>query len=264
MEEAVLLKDIVKIFPGTVANDHVTVSIRKNSIHGIIGENGAGKTTLMKQLYGMYQPDGGEIFLKGERVVFHSPKAAIEHRIGMVHQHFTLVPSMTVVENIILGRPPGRGGLIDGKVARKEVEQLCEKYHFEMDLDGITGDLPVGIKQRIEILKALYLGADILIMDEPTAVLTPQEIEGLFQTMRELRDSGASIILITHKLSEVMAITDEVTVLRDGKVTGHVRTLDTNEQDLARMMVGRGVLLKVEKEECCPGKKSTFGRTSEV
>ena len=127
MEEAVLLKDIVKIFPGTVANDHVTVSIRKNSIHGIIGENGAGKTTLMKQLYGMYQPDGGEIFLKGERVVFHSPKAAIEHRIGMVHQHFTLVPSMTVVENIILGRPPGRGGLIDGKVARKEVEQLCEK-----------------------------------------------------------------------------------------------------------------------------------------
>lgn len=256
MEEAVLLKDIVKIFPGTVANDHVTVSIRKNSIHGIIGENGAGKTTLMKQLYGMYQPDGGEIFLKGERVVFHSPKAAIEHRIGMVHQHFTLVPSMTVVENIILGRPPGRGGLIDGKVARKEVEQLCEKYHFEMDLDGITGDLPVGIKQRIEILKALYLGADILIMDEPTAVLTPQEIEGLFQTMRELRDSGASIILITHKLSEVMAITDEVTVLRDGKVTGHVRTLDTNEQDLARMMVGRGVLLKVEKEECCPGKKA--------
>lgn len=253
MEEAVLLKNIVKKFPGTIANDHVTVSIRKNSIHGIIGENGAGKTTLMKQLYGMYQPDQGEIFLNGKPVVFHSPKDAIEHRIGMVHQHFTLVPSMTVVENVILGRPPGKKGLLDRKAARKEVERLCEKYHFKMDLDAVTEDLPVGLKQRIEILKALYLGADVLIMDEPTAVLTPQEITGLFDTLQELRESGASIILITHKLSEVMAITDDITVLRDGKVTGHIMTKDTNEQELARMMVGRGVLLRVEKKPCHPG-----------
>lgn len=253
MDEAVLLKDIVKKFPGTVANDHITISIRKNSIHGVIGENGAGKTTLMKQLYGMYQPDEGDIYLNGIKIIIHSPKDAINHRIGMVHQHFTLVPSMTVVENIILGRPPIKNGMIDIKRARMEIAQLCEKYNFEMNLDSVVQDLPVGWKQRIEILKALYLGADILIMDEPTAVLTPQEIVELFKTLTNLKNMGASIILITHKLSEVMQITDEVTVLRDGKVSGHIDTKDTNEQELARMMVGRGILLRVNKKESKTG-----------
>lgn len=249
MDEAVLLKDIVKVFPGTVANDHITISIKKKSIHGIVGENGAGKTTLMKQLYGMYMPDGGEIWLNEKKVVFHSPKDAISYRIGMVHQHFTLVDSMTVVENIILGNPIVKFGLVDIKRAKEEISLLCEKYNFAMDLDARIEDLPVGLKQRVEILKALYLGADILIMDEPTAVLTPQEIVELFSTLRNLRDLGASIILITHKLSEVMEITDEVTVLRDGKVTGHVYTKDTNEQELAKMMIGRGLQAHVDKTE---------------
>ncbi len=256
MNEAVLLKDIVKVFPGTIANDHVTITIRKNSIHGIVGENGAGKTTLMKQLYGMYRPDGGEIWLNGKKATFHSPKDAISCRIGMVHQHFTLVNSMSVVENIILGRPVIKHGFVDIKKAKEEISQLCRKYNFEMDLDAKTEDLPVGLKQRVEILKALYLGADVLIMDEPTAVLTPQEITELFATLRSLRDLGASIILITHKLSEVIQLTDEVTVLRDGKVTGHVLTKDTNEQELARMMIGRGLQLHIDKQETKDGEKA--------
>lgn len=233
MGEAILLKNIVKRFPGTVANNHITISIQERSIHGIIGENGAGKTTLMKQLYGMYRPDEGEIYLHGKKVVFHSPKDAISCRIGMVHQHFTLVPSMTVTENIILGRPILKNGIIDIRKSKEIIQKLCEKYGFEMNLDTKIERLPVGLKQRVEILKALYLGADILILDEPTAVLTPQEITELFETLKNLRDMGASIILITHKLSEVMQITDEVTVLRDGCVTGHVNTKDTNEQELA-------------------------------
>ena len=256
MGEAVLLKNIVKRFPGTVANNHITISIQERSIHGIIGENGAGKTTLMKQLYGMYRPDEGEIYLRGKKVVFHSPKDAISCRIGMVHQHFTLVPSMTVTENIILGRPILKNGIIDIRKSKEIIQKLCEKYGFEMNLDAKIERLPVGLKQRVEILKALYLGADILILDEPTAVLTPQEITELFETLKNLRDMGASIILITHKLSEVMQITDEVTVLRDGCVTGHVNTKDTNEQELARMMVGRGVLLRVNKPEKIAGNEA--------
>lgn len=253
MEEAVLLKDIVKAFPGTIANNHITISVRKNSIHGIVGENGAGKTTLMKQLYGMYRPDEGEIRINGKQVAFHSPRDAISCRIGMVHQHFTLVNSMSVVENIILGRPILKYGFVDIKKAKEEIALLCRKYNFDMDLDAKAEDLPVGLKQRVEILKALYLGADVLIMDEPTAVLTPQEITELFATLRNLRDQGASIILITHKLSEVMQLTDEVTVLRDGQVTGHVFTKDTNEQELARMMIGRGLMLCIDKQETKAG-----------
>jgi len=249
MDETVILKNIIKKFPGTVANDNVTVSIKKGSIHGIIGENGAGKTTLMKQLYGMYKPDKGEIIVNGKSVDFSSPKDAINEGIGMVHQHFTLVPSMSVFENIILGRPPEKYGFIDIKKAKQEVEALCNKYNFEMDIDATVKELPVGLKQRIEILKALYLGANILILDEPTAVLTPQEITAFFDTLIDLRKQGSSIILITHKLSEVIAITDEVTVLRDGKVTGHVLTKDTDEQKLANMMVGRGMLLRVNKRQ---------------
>ena len=172
----------------------------------------------MKQLYGMYRPDEGEIYLHGKRVSFHSPKDAINCRIGMVHQHFTLVDSMTVTENIILGRPLIKNGVIDIRRSKEMIQKLCEKYGFEMNLDAKIESLPVGLKQRVEILKALYLGADILILDEPTAVLTPQEITELFVTLRNLKDMGASIILITHKLSEVMQITDEVTVLRDGHV----------------------------------------------
>ena len=247
MSVAVQMKNIVKLFGAVRANDDVCLTIQKNSIHGIIGENGAGKTTLMKILYGMYRPDGGEILLDGKRVKFSSPKDAIACHIGMVHQHFTLVPSMTVMENIILGCPPQKRGFIDRKKALEQVNALCEKYNFNMDPNAVISELPVGLRQRVEILNALFLGADILIMDEPTAVLTPQEITGLFETLKELRNHGASIILITHKLSEVMAITDEVTVLRDGKVTGRVHTSDTNERALAQMMVGRGVLLNVEK-----------------
>lgn len=256
MEDAVLLKDIVKAFPGTVANNHITISVRKNSIHGIVGENGAGKTTLMKQLYGMYRPDEGEIWINGKQVVFHSPRDAINCRIGMVHQHFTLVNSMSVVENIILGRPVLKYGFVDIRRAKKEIGLLCGKYNFDMDLDAKVEDLPVGLKQRVEILKALYLGADVLIMDEPTAVLTPQEITELFVTLKNLRDQGSSIILITHKLSEVMQLTDEVTVLRDGRVTGHVFTKDTNEQELARMMIGRGLLLHIDRQEAKIGGKA--------
>lgn len=253
MELAAEMRNIVKIFSAVVANDNINFKIKKGQIHGIIGENGAGKTTLMKQLYGMYKPDAGEILINGKHVELSSPKDAIAHRIGMVHQHFTLVPSMTVLENIILGRPPQKKGFIHYKKAHAEVKILCEKYKFDLNLDSLVKDLPVGIKQRIEILKSMYLGADILIMDEPTAVLTPQEIYGLFATLKELKSKGTSIILITHKLSEVIAITEEVTVLRDGKVTGNVLTKDTNELELARMMVARDVLLRVNKKESNPG-----------
>lgn len=241
---AVVMQHITKSFGEVVANQDVSLQIKRHSIHGIIGENGAGKTTLMRLLYGMYRPDSGNIQVWGENVHFSSPKDAIACRIGMVHQHFTLVPSMSVIENILLGRPPLKHGFIDRKRSEELVKELCDFYQFDMDIHALVQDIPVGLKQRVEILKALYLGADILIMDEPTAVLTPQEITGLFETLRSLRDKGASIILITHKLSEVMRLTDEVTVMRDGCVTGHVKTSETNERELAQMMVGRGVFLQ--------------------
>lgn len=253
MNAAVQMNHITKKFGKLYANQDVSLTVGRNSIHGIVGENGAGKTTLMKILYGMHPADSGEIILFGEKVAFHSPKDAIEKRVGMIHQHFTLVPSMTVADNVVLGRPPIRFGVLDKERAWTEVEALCRRCNFQMDLKARVEDLPVGLKQRVEILKALYLGADVLIMDEPTAVLTPQEITGLFETLEKIRNDGTSIILITHKLSEVMDLTDHITVLRAGQVSGNVLTKDTNEVELARMMVGRDVFLQIEKEEQRPG-----------
>ncbi len=253
MNAAVQMNHITKKFGKLYANRDVSLTVERNSIHGIVGENGAGKTTLMKILYGMHPADSGEIILFGEKVAFHSPKDAIEKRVGMIHQHFTLVPSMTVADNVVLGRPPIRFGVLDKERAWTEVEALCRRCNFQMDLKARVEDLPVGLKQRVEILKALYLGADVLIMDEPTAVLTPQEITGLFETLEKIRNDGTSIILITHKLSEVMDLTDHITVLRAGQVSGNVLTKDTNEVELARMMVGRDVFLQIEKEEQRPG-----------
>lgn len=253
MNAAVQMNHITKKFGKLYANKDVSLTVERNSIHGIVGENGAGKTTLMKILYGMQPADSGEIILFGEKVSFYSPKDAIEKRVGMIHQHFTLVPSMTVADNVVLGRPPCRFGVLDKERAGAEVEALCRRCNFQMDLTARVEDLPVGLKQRVEILKALYLGADVLIMDEPTAVLTPQEITGLFETLENIRKDGTSIILITHKLSEVMELTDHITVLRGGQVSGNVLTADTNEVELARMMVGRDVFLQIDKEEHEPG-----------
>lgn len=254
MSYAVEMRGIRKTFPGVVANDFIDFSVERGTICGLVGENGAGKTTLMKILYGMYRPDAGTLYINGEEAKFNSPKDAITLHIGMVHQHFTLVPSMTVAENIMYGRPiRKKSGLLDLKKASEVIRTLSDEYAFDLNPDAVTADLPVGVKQRIEILKALYLGAEILIMDEPTAVLTPQEIQKLFNILRILKGKGCTIILITHKLREIMEITDDVTVMRNGKVTGHVKTCDTNELELARMMVERDVLLRVPKEEAKPG-----------
>lgn len=214
MAYAVELKNITKTFPGVVANQKVSMRVEWGSIHGLIGENGAGKTTLMKVLYGMYHPDEGEILIDGHSVHLNSSKDAIEHSIGMVHQHFTLVPSLTVAQNIILGKPIcKKSGLLDLEKANKYVEQLGKEYGMPVNPKAHVKDLPVAIQQRVEILKVLYLGADILIMDEPTAVLTPQEIESLLRTLLLLKEKGKSIILITHKLKELMSVTDTITVL---------------------------------------------------
>jgi len=249
---AVAMKGIVKTFPSVVANDHVDFFVRKGEIHALVGENGAGKSTLMNQLYGLYTPDEGEIFINGKKTVINGPKDAIDIGIGMVHQHFMLVDNLTVAENVVLGSEPKYGPFkmfMDTNKSRKIVTDLSKKYGLAVDVDAFIEDIPVGMQQRVEILKILFRGAEILVFDEPTAVLTPQETEELFKILRVLRDNGKTIIFITHKLNEVMAITDRVTVMRLGKVTGKVNTKDTNPRQLANMMVGREVLLRVEKEE---------------
>ena len=234
------LTGITKRFGNLVANDHVDFSVEQGKIYGLIGENGAGKTTLMRVLYGMYQPDEGEIRIDGETVHFKNASDAIARGIGMVHQHFALVPMLTVTQNIILGKPiVKKNGLIDIQTAEKRVQELGESYKLEVPPKALVKDLPVSIQQRVEILKALYLGAELLIMDEPTAVLTPQEIVKLFETLVELKNAGKTIILITHKLNEIMTITDEIIILRLGKITGHVKTSETTERKIAEMMVGR-------------------------
>ena len=248
MAYAVEMRHISKRFPGVQANRDVTFAVEDGSIHGLIGENGAGKTTLMKILYGMYAKDEGEILIHGKPVEFHSAKDAIASSIGMVHQHFTLVPSLTVAQNIMLGRPlVKRGGLLDVNGANRTVRELGTKYGLEVNPEAQVKDLPVAVKQRVEILKALYLGADILIMDEPTAVLTPQEIDQLLHTLVMLKQKGKSIILITHKLKELMQVTDWITVLRGGEVMGRVRTVETNQKEIAAMMVGRAISFEVDK-----------------
>lgn len=248
MALAVELKNITKKFPGVVANKDVSLDIEWATVHGLVGENGAGKTTLMKILYGMHPADEGEIFINGERVAFHSPKDAIAKGIGMVHQHFTLVPSLTVAQNIILGRPIcKKNGFLDIPLANKTVEELGKEYGLRVDPKATIKDLPVAMRQRVEILKALYLGADILILDEPTAVLIPQEIEQLLKTLILLKEKGKCIILITHKLKELMNATDNVTVLRNGIVTGRAKTNEVNEKKIAAMMVGKEIEFEVPK-----------------
>jgi len=248
VEKVIEMRGITKIFPGIIANDNVNFELRKGEIHVLLGENGAGKTTLMNILYGLYQPDKGEIYVNGKKVDIKGPSDAIALGIGMVHQHFMLVHNFTVAENIILGSEPKVGLKIDYKKAVNDVKELADKYGFKVDPNSIIEDITVGQQQKVEILKALYRGAEILILDEPTAVLTPQEIEELGQILKNLVKEGKSIILITHKLKEVMNMSDRVTIIRRGKIIDTVNTKDVDMDTLAEMMVGRKVNLVVQKD----------------
>ena len=248
------LRGITKRFPGVVANDHVDFELRQGEVHALLGENGAGKSTLMNILYGLYHPDDGRILLKGEPVRIHSPRDAIARGIGMVHQHFMLIPVMTVAENIVLAIEPSKAGvLLDYGAARQRVRQLSESFQFAIDPDARVEDITVGQQQRVEIIKALYRHADILILDEPTAVLTPQEAHELFEFLRRLTREGLlSVIFISHKLNEVLEIADRITVLRRGKKIDTVPQAGATQESLARMMVGREVLLRVDKTPSTP------------
>jgi simple sugar transport system ATP-binding protein len=246
-------RGITKRFPGVLANDHIDFKLAKGQIHCMLGENGAGKTTLMNIIYGLYQPDSGEILVNGQPVTIHSSSDAIRLGIGMVHQHFMLIPELTVTENIILGHEVSVGPFLNRSKAAGQISELSERFGLPVDPAARVGDLPVGTRQRVEIIKALYRKADILILDEPTAVLTPQEVEDLFKVMRTLVGQGVSIVFITHKLKEVLAVADEITVLRDGHVAGVVQPEEASEASLASMMVGREVILQVDKEPSEPG-----------
>jgi len=251
---AVEMRGITKAFPGVVANDHVDLEVRAGEIHALVGENGAGKTTLMNILYGLIHPDSGEILINGAPVKIGGPRDAIASGIGMVHQHFMLIPVFTVGENIMLGREPVvAGGIYDTGKARRDIQEMTRKYGLALDPDARTGDLPVGLQQRVEIVKVLYRGAGILILDEPTGVLTPQETNELFVVLRDLVKAGKTIIFISHKLREVLEISDRITVMRRGKVVGHLITKDTNQEEIATAMVGRAVLLRVDKKPAKPG-----------
>jgi ABC-type uncharacterized transport system ATPase subunit len=247
------LRGITKRFPGVLANDNVNFDLRPGEVHALLGENGAGKSTLMNILYGLYTPDEGQILLHGKPIDLGSTKAAIEHGIGMVHQHFMLIPVMTVAENIVLATEPRRAGvLLDYDAARRRVRELSERYGLLVNPDARIDRTSVGQQQRVEILKALYRGAEILILDEPTAVLTPQEAKELFEIIRSLTDQGKSIIFISHKLNEVLEVADRVTTLRRGVVVDTIDAEGATEEGLARMMVGREVLLRVEKKAAQP------------
>jgi ABC-type uncharacterized transport system ATPase subunit len=256
---ALQVEGITKRFPGVLANDNISLDLKKGEIHALLGENGAGKTTLMNIIYGLYMPDAGKIVIDGEETVLHDPNDAIRRGIGMVHQHFMLVPVMTVTENVMLGNEKTRTDFLhalaplDRKRIASEISQLAEEHNLKVDPLAYIRDLPVGTQQRVEIIKALHRGADILILDEPTAVLTPQEADELFDIMRSLTSQGKSIIFITHKLKEVLAVADRITVLRGGRVVGSTTPAHTSEHELASMMVGRDVLLEVEKSEAKPG-----------
>ena len=252
-ENIIEMLHITKEFPGIIANDDITLQLRRGEIHALLGENGAGKSTLMSVLFGLYQPEAGEIRKNGEVVRIKNPNDATALGIGMVHQHFKLVDVFTVLENIILGAETTKLGFLQKKEARKKVEALSEKYGLKVDLDAKVEDITVGMQQRVEILKMLYRDNEILIFDEPTAVLTPQEIAELMATMKEFAKEGKSILFISHKLNEIMAVADRVTVLRKGKYIGTVDTKDTDKQSLSNMMVGRPVQLQVEKEPAKPG-----------
>jgi simple sugar transport system ATP-binding protein len=248
-DELVLeMRGIRKEFPGVVANDDVSLDVRRGEVHALLGENGAGKSTLMNILYGLYRPDAGEILLNGKRVVFSSASDAIEAGIGMVHQHFMLIPVMTVAENVVLGTEPVKDGvLLDEDAAERRVADMAKTFKFAVEPAALVQDIGVGQQQRVEIMKALYRNADILILDEPTAVLTPQEASDLFEILRTLRREGISIVFISHKLNEVLEIADRITVLRRGKTIETVPREGATEESLARAMVGRDVLLRVEK-----------------
>jgi ABC-type uncharacterized transport system ATPase subunit len=254
-EELVLeMRGVRKEFPGVVANDDVHLDIRRGEVHALLGENGAGKSTLMNILYGLYRPDAGEILLHGKQVTFTSARDAIQAGIGMVHQHFMLIPVMTVAENIVLGIEPVRNGILLAEhSAEARVGELSQQYGLVVDPTALVQDITVGQEQRVEILKALYRGADILILDEPTAVLTPQEAQELFTVIHSLKADGKSIIFISHKLNEVLEIADRITVLRRGKTIETVPREGATEASLARAMVGRDVLLRVEKPPAKPG-----------
>ena len=248
--QSVELRGITKKFPGVLANDKVSFDVRAGEIHALLGENGAGKSTLMKILYGLYQPNEGEVLIDGKPVKIKSPLDSMRQGIGMVHQHFQLVPPFTVAENIALGLRSSRDPLTDLDMVSKRILELADKYGLHVDPNALVWQLSVGQQQRVEILKALYRDAALLILDEPTAVLTPQEVDELFVTLRKLTDTGHSLIFISHKLHEVMKISDRVTVLRDGRVVGTVATKDTTQKQLAKMMVGRDVITVWDKPEC--------------
>ncbi len=252
MDYVIEMLDVSKKFGNFYANDHITLQLEKGEIHALLGENGAGKSTLMNVLFGLYQPDGGEIRVHGENVAITDPNVANDLGIGMVHQHFMLVENLTVTENIILGSEPTKGGIINIKDSAKKVAEISKMYGLDVDPYAKIMDISVGMQQRVEILKTLYRGADILILDEPTASLTPQEIEELMSIMRKLVAEGKSIIIITHKLGEIMKVSDKVTVIRKGKGIGTVITKETNPEELATLMVGRQVTFKTEKGPSYP------------
>jgi general nucleoside transport system ATP-binding protein len=247
------LRGITKRFPGVLANDNVDISLNQGEILALLGENGAGKTTLMNILYGLYAPDEGQVLVRGEEVSIKSPNDAIARGIGMVHQHFMLVPVMTVAENVMLGEETTKNGIfLDKKQVAQRIREISAEYGLEVDPDAYIKDLPVGTQQRVEIIKVLYRNANILILDEPTAVLTPQEVEGLFKIMRALIEGGKSIIFITHKLKEVLAMADRIVVLRSGKVAGSTLPKESTPETLASLMVGRDVSLTLTKEKAKP------------
>ena len=248
------LHGITKRFPGVLANDHIDLDLREGEIHALLGENGAGKTTLMNILYGLYKPDEGEIRVNGNRVEIHSPRDAIACGIGMVHQHFMLVPVFTVVDNVMLGDEYVRGGgFLDRRKAANRILEISQQYNLQVDPFAYIKDLPVGLQQRVEIIKLLFREANILILDEPTAVLTPQEVDELFKIMKSLVASGKSIIFITHKLREVMEFSDRITVIRNGKVVGTTTPQEADQNKLAAMMVGRQIDLTIDKKAAAPG-----------
>ena len=251
---AVDMRGISKQFPGVLANNNVDFSVREGEIHALVGENGAGKSTLMNILYGLIHPDSGEILIHGKPAHITGPRDAIALGIGMVHQHFMLIPVFSVGENIMLGREPVAAyDFYDRTRARSAITDLAKKYGLALDPDARMADLPVGLQQRAEIVKVLYRGANILILDEPTGVLTPQETKELFVVLRDLVKAGKTIIFISHKLNEVLDVSDRITVMRRGRVVGHLTTKDTNEEEIATMMVGREVLLRVDKKPAKPG-----------
>ena len=248
------LKNISKSFGNSLANDSIDLAVKRGEIHCLLGENGAGKTTLMKILFGLYSRDQGSILINGEEVEIKSPRQAIELGLGMIHQHFMLVGRLTVTENIIAGREPRRGILIDYAEGMRQVKELTATYQLSVNPGTRVEDISIGEQQRVEILKALYRQAEILILDEPTAVLTPQETGELFAVLKKLKESGKTIIFITHKLKETMAISDRVTILRDGKKVATIATSATSPTELARLMVGREVILRVKKAAAVVGK----------